>query len=81
MEKIIILGRPPVFSEKFLVDNNYQPYDELPEIKLKIYKNNKFLLCVDFNNMNGSIHRIKNKKNFEKILAIMKEEFAKYMRN
>ena len=69
-----------VFSQQFLVDNGYELYDELPELQLKIYKNKEFLLGVDFQNANGSVHLIKNKKNFDKVLEKMKENFAGYLR-
>jgi len=79
MEKVINLGPLTVFNEKFLVANGYELYEELPELELKIYKNKTHIIGVDFKHMNGSIHLIRNAKNFERILGIMKEEFAKYL--
>jgi hypothetical protein len=70
----------PAFSENFIKENNYTLHVEFPELELKIFTNEKFILAVDPENTHGSVTIIRNKKNYHKVLGDIKKDFANYIK-
>lgn len=70
----------PAFSEKFRKDHGYEFHKEFPDILLKIYKNKKSILAVNFENTFGSVHMFRNQKHFDLILDKLQEDFASHLK-
>ena len=70
-----------MFGKNFLTNNNFELHAEYPDIQLTVYKNKTHLLGVDENNTFGSIHLVKNKKNFNHVLETIKKNFSCHLKN
>lgn len=79
-KRLMKKGSLPAFSEKFRTDHGYEFHKEFPEILLKIYKNKKSVLAVNFENTFGSIHVFRNQKHFDLILDKLKEDFTSHLK-